>query len=303
MEKPADRRRTARIPAGARLLLRAVGMRDYALCDVSCVSTLSLDLSLDRKLATGTVVTVLALQENTSKTYRRAVGSVERWQEKGGRWMHMIKASNKRPWSSMFIYDVVYQTLVGSGPRSEFDLLSMEIQNGPSPLDGDGIVLPGPANGIPQPGLAEDALEDDGHLLVYRALAWFSPFRDLNSVMRGFIARDKTLSTARAGTTLIECGSDDDVSIFLVNGVLEVEAFDGRKVHVVAGTSGAQFPISLLRPHACTVKAATDVTVILLSQKVVREIVEIAATCRSRLGIEVSEDTFIPEDYPGYPRG
>ncbi|MGA8259267.1 MAG: hypothetical protein WB783_03555, partial [Arenicellales bacterium] len=78
-------------------------------------------------------------------------------------------------------------------------------------------------------------------------------------------------------------------TIYLIEGTLELEAFDGRKMSIVGGTRRAHLPISQLRPHAYTVRAATEVSVILMSQDMVREITRITTTYRSRSGIEVHE--------------
>ena len=105
-----ERRRTARIPVDAVLLYRAVGMDDFELCHVLNVSTLSLEILLDRALPEGTVVTIAVRPEGTSQQYYRVVGVVKRLQQREGGWMHVITASTTKPWSPMFIYDVVCST-------------------------------------------------------------------------------------------------------------------------------------------------------------------------------------------------
>ena len=129
----------------------------------------------------------------------------------------------------------------------------------------------------------------DGDSVTYWLLAWFAPFNELNDLQRQFLARGHVVTHRPAGTKLIERGSTDDVTIYLIEGTLELEAFDGKKMSVVGGTRRAHLPISQLRPHAYTVRAATDVTVILVSQDMVREITRITTTYRSRSGIEVTE--------------
>lgn len=105
-----ERRRTARIPVDAVLLYRAVGMDDFELCHVLNVSTLSLEILLDRALPESTVVTIAVRPEGASQQYYRVVGEVKRAQQREGGWMHVITASTERPWSPMFIYDVVCST-------------------------------------------------------------------------------------------------------------------------------------------------------------------------------------------------
>ena len=105
-----ERRRTVRIPVDAVLLYRAVGMDDFELCHVLNVSTLSLEILLDRALPETTVVTIAVRPEGSSKQYYRVVGEVKRVTQREGGWLHVITASTERPWSPMFIYDVVCST-------------------------------------------------------------------------------------------------------------------------------------------------------------------------------------------------
>ena len=105
-----ERRRTARIPVDAVLLYRAVGMDDFELCHVLNVSTLSLEILLDQQLPEATVVTIAVRPEGSSKQYYRVVGEVKRVRQLEGGWMHVITSSSEKPWSPMFIYDVVCST-------------------------------------------------------------------------------------------------------------------------------------------------------------------------------------------------
>lgn len=136
---------------------------------------------------------------------------------------------------------------------------------------------------------------NDGDPVTYWLLSWFTPFNELNDLQRQFVARGHTVTKKRAGTTLIERGSRTDVTLYLIEGTLELEAFDGRKMTIVGGTRRAHLPISQLRPHAYTVTAATNVTVIFVSQDLVREINRVTTTYKSRPGIEVVEGDGFPE--------
>lgn len=144
---------------------------------------------------------------------------------------------------------------------------------------------------------------NDGDPVPYWALAWFTPFSELNDLQRQFVARGHTVKKQPAGATLIERGATDDVTLYLIDGTLELEAFDGRKMSITGGTRRAHLPVSQLRPHAYTVTAATGVTVIYISQDMIREINRITTTYRSRPGIEVSEEeAFSASDTGGVPR-
>lgn len=130
---------------------------------------------------------------------------------------------------------------------------------------------------------------NDGDPVPYWLLAWFSPFNELNDLQRQFVARGHTVTKRRAGARLLERGSRDDATLYLVDGTLDLEAFDGRRMSIVGGTRRAHLPVSQLRPHAYTVTAATDVSIIVVSQDMVREITRITTTYNARPGIEVSE--------------
>lgn len=298
-----DRRQTARIPAGAKLLLRAVGMSDYVLCDVLNITTSGIELLLARPLEPGTVVTILVRPEGTPQKYYRVVGSVMRRESRYPRWWHVVRASSKRPWSSMFIYDVMYQALTGSrvwpaedwlyvgkaaAPRqrleNNYSALMADLERAASQLDATEASDSGPWDGDP---------------VVQRALAWFAPFDELDSVMRRLIAREQHVTRKAAGTTLVERGSLEDISVYLVEGIIEVEAFDEKRFRIAAGTHDSHFPISVLRPHAYTVRAVTDVVVILISQDIVRNVARITGSCKSHLGIEVWEEEQLPAELAG----
>jgi hypothetical protein len=152
----------------------------------------------------------------------------------------------------------------------------------------------------PWEGLPEDRsiYFNDGDPVTYWLLASFAPFNELNDLQRQFLARGHVVTKKPAGSTLIERSSREDVTIYLIEGTLELEAFDGRKISVVGGTRRARIPISQLSPHAYTVKAATDVSVILVSQDMVREVTRITTTYKSRPGIEVTEESPV-EGTPG----
>lgn len=140
---------------------------------------------------------------------------------------------------------------------------------------------------------------NEGDPVTYWLLGLFSPFNELNDLQRQFIARGHTVTKVPAGTLLIERGSLEDRSVYLIEGVIELEAFDGKKIEIVGGTRRASLPISQLRPHAYTVRARTGVTVILVSQKMIREVTRITTTYKNRPGIEVSEVSSLPDSLSG----
>lgn len=297
-QNASDRRRTARIPTGARMLHRAVGMTDYALCEVLNVTTSGIEMLAEQPLEPGSVVTILVRPEGSPRKYYRLVGSVERRERKLGRWLHVVRSSNRRPWSSMFIYDVMFQALTGSKNRLVPEWIFVENDAEPHRIqsDGDTAAIAELEQAASRDGPADipDAESYDGDPAVYRALARLVPFNEFSDLLRRFIARELHITRKPVGTTLIERGSMDNISIYLIEGTVTADAHDGKKFSITGGTNDARFPISVLRPHAYTVKAVTDVNVILFTQDKIRQLVRITASYKNRLGIEVSEGETMP---------
>jgi len=287
---PTDRRQTARIPTGARLLHRAVGMADYALCDVLNVTTSGIEILAEHPLAPGTVVTMLVRPDGESRRYYRVYGSVERREPRSSRWLHVIRASSRRPWSSMFIYDLMYQALTGSAALGgNGHAVSRHGHNGSADY---AALIEEVERVAAVSGVAEAPNDDDSP--VYQALAWLAPFDELGDSLRRVVSRDARIAAVAAGTCLIDHGSMNDVAIYVLDGILELQAPDGRKSNLVAGTHEARFPVSLLRPHAYTVTTVTDASVIRLSQDTVRQMIRVAAAYRDRPGLEVVEEHTLP---------
>lgn len=247
-------------------------MSDYALCEVENVTTSGMELLLDRPLREGTVVTILVRPEGSPGKYYRVIGIVQRREKKHSRWLHVVRASSKRPWSSMFIYDVIYQALTGEMPWPVPEWMYMD----------DG-----------KPGSI------DGGLELYGELGWLAPFDELNDLIRRFLARKQQVVSKPAGATLIKRGSFEDDSIYLVEGTVRIEPYDGKSFQIAAGTRNAHFPVSVLRPHAYTVTAVSDVAVVLLSRHMLEDLARIAANHGSHPGIEVSEGGPLPEELTG----
>lgn len=136
----------------------------------------------------------------------------------------------------------------------------------------------------------------DGDHVPFWLLAGFAPFNQLNDLQREFIARTLRISKRPARTTLIERGSMEDVSYFLVEGTVELESFDGRSISVSGGTKRAQLPLSQLNPHAYTVKSETAVTLVPVSLSMLRKVTRITSTYQNRTGIEVRERSSLPDN-------
>lgn len=122
---------------------------------------------------------------------------------------------------------------------------------------------------------------NDGDAVTGWLLEWFSPFNELTDTQREILAGYETIRKAAGGTQLIEQGSLDDICIYLIEGSLVLEGPDGGTMVIKAGTRRSRLPISVLTPHVYGVNAATDVSVIAFSQKLVRRIIEISTTYTS----------------------
>jgi len=129
----------------------------------------------------------------------------------------------------------------------------------------------------------------DGDTVTPDLLARFSPFNRLEDSMRERIADELLISKMATGETLLEQGSLNDVSVYLVQGTLILRAADGRKVTVKDATRGARRPIGQLRPHVYTVTAGTDVAVILASQEMVRNVTQQISNIKRDMDIQVHE--------------
>lgn len=290
--EPSDRRQTARIPVGAKLLHRAVGMGDYALCEVVNITTSGIELLLEKPLKSGTVVTILVRPEGSSHSHYRVVGIVQRSQRRRSRWLHVVRASSKRPWSSMFIYDVIYHALTGAKPWPGAEWLYVENTADPGRDPHHHFDTTGP--GIEQAADPAGATEHEPD--SYHAPGWRDPSYGFSNSIYQLVTRRQRTTSRPAGTVLITRGSFADHSIYLVEGTVRIEAYDGKMFEVAAGTRDARFPISVLRPHAYKVTAVSDVSVIPLSRQMIDELTRIVASHGSVPGIEVSEGGPLPAE-------
>ncbi len=170
---------------------------------------------------------------------------------------------------------------------------SPAIEGGPGSPEARGVQSPWPD----ESGQRHVSFRD-GDPVPYWLLAWFAPFNHLNDLQREFIARTVKISKRPAGVILIERGSREDISYFLVEGTVLLKSFDGRDIHITGGTKRAQLPVSQLNPHAYTVQADTEVTVIPVSQSMLRKVTRITTTYENRSGIEVREQGPLPDTMP-----
>lgn len=157
------------------------------------------------------------------------------------------------------------------------------------------VASPAPAPApAPEPGPEPDECDqgdrpsfNDGDPVTSELLSRFSPFRELNDSLRRMFVGNLTISRKPHGSSLIRRGSEDDTTIYLLEGTLLLTAVDGREIHVAAGTSRACRPLCMLRPHVYSVTSLTDVAVIILSQEMVNEVTRIVAKYKDSPAIHV----------------
>ena len=114
------------IPVDAILALSTPTMSDYTQCTVLNISTHALDVLLDQPLPVLTRVTLAARPEGNGQRPYYVSGEVKQCGLQDLGWQIQISASNDRPWSPMFLYDVLCST---------FDLVSVEDPTSKDQLD------------------------------------------------------------------------------------------------------------------------------------------------------------------------
>lgn len=83
----------------------------------------------------------------------------------------------------------------------------------------------------------------------------FTRFRDLSLDGLTLLADQHPIFHAPAGSQLLARGSEDKWNLYLLDGVIELEAEDGDKTLVEANTPQAAAPIASLKPRMFTVTA------------------------------------------------
>lgn len=128
----------------------------------------------------------------------------------------------------------------------------------------------------------------DGAPVTGSLLARFTPFNELDEALRECFARGLIVSRKPARSVLVKRGSEDDVSIYLIEGTLILRPADRRTMRVVGGTQAAVLPLCQLSPHTYSAIAATDVAVIILRQSVLRDVTKVINEHKNTPGIQVS---------------
>ncbi|WP_081999732.1 HDOD domain-containing protein [endosymbiont of unidentified scaly snail isolate Monju] len=105
-------------------------------------------------------------------------------------------------------------------------------------------------------------------------LAHFQRFQALSPVEREDLARQLRISTAKAGTRLLELGSTENTTLYLLEGEVELRASDGHTRIISADDPAARMPISRLRPSLYRVTARTPVKYIRVSNQLLEDLLQ-----------------------------
>ena len=107
------------IPVDAVLAMKTRNMTNFNPCPVLNISHEALDILLDQPLPLNTKVTLQVHPEGADQRPYFVSGEVKQYGLQDEGWLHQIVASSDRPWSPMFLYDVICST---------FDLVSVETE-------------------------------------------------------------------------------------------------------------------------------------------------------------------------------
>lgn len=97
------------------------------------------------------------------------------------------------------------------------------------------------------------------HPVAPELLRQFDPLCDLDKQQLTSLTSYCRLYRASPGVRLLKRGSQDDNTIFLVQGEVELKAVDGARRSIKAGTPEARRPIAQLKPRLYRVKTVTPV--------------------------------------------
>lgn len=117
----------------------------------------------------------------------------------------------------------------------------------------------------------------------------FIPLQMLNDTQLELLAGSIELEEAPAGRLLIQRGSKDNYSFFLVEGHIRLRAEDGRVNDVSASDAAARSPISQLIPRKYDVLSVTPVRFLRINEGLMHEIFSSSAN-NPVAGYEVSGD-------------
>ena len=95
------------IPVDAVILYRTEHSNDFHSCHVLNVSHEAVHILLDQPLNHHTNITFMVQPEGFGQQPYYVLGEVKKRGLQDGGWLHEVTASSNRPWSPMFLYDVL----------------------------------------------------------------------------------------------------------------------------------------------------------------------------------------------------
>lgn len=120
------------------------------------------------------------------------------------------------------------------------------------------------------------------------------PIRNLSEEELTAFAFDKKSEVFGKGTILFATGEEVDSIIYLLEGTVSMETENGMKYEIDSDMAKAHFPLSSGKQHATTATAVTDVDILRVSNKIMRE----KGSSSTRL-VEDLEELSIPEQLKG----
>ena len=120
-------------------------------------------------------------------------------------------------------------------------------------------------------------------------MSQLTAFKDLDTEQLTKIAQDVVVSNAGKGTRLLEKGSTDTSTIYLLEGCLRLTAADGSVMYVNHTDPSANDPVARLRPAHYDVTAATPVSFLRVDTELLNR-VDKAVRDLALLGYEVLEE-------------
>ncbi|MCW8908769.1 MAG: HDOD domain-containing protein [Sedimenticola sp.] len=119
----------------------------------------------------------------------------------------------------------------------------------------------------------------------------FTPLQPFSSQQLNLLAGATTIRQARPGDVIIELGSDDNNTYFLIEGTLLLTAADQRTRQIEADDDSARSPIALLRPRKYRVEARTAVRFLVIDSDFLEDIAKNHSASYNQFeGYEVSGD-------------
>ncbi len=118
-------------------------------------------------------------------------------------------------------------------------------------------------------------------------LAEFQHFQTLSPVEREDLARQLRISTADAGTRLLELGSTETTALYLLEGEVELRTRNGHTRLITADDPAARRPISRPGPSLYQVTARTPVKYIRVSDQLLDDLLQFE--CASSIIVDDNE--------------